>query len=44
MTFLGALSAQGFQAEERRNHRVDVFEAVVQRERRADRGFEPEPA
>jgi hypothetical protein len=38
------LGAQAFQAEERGDHRIDVFETVVKRERWADRGFEAEPA
>jgi hypothetical protein len=41
---VAGLGAQAFQAEERRDHRVDVFEAVVKRERRPDSGFKAKPA
>jgi len=42
--FVRSLRAQPFQAEERRDQSVDVFETVVNRQRRADRGFHAEPA
>ena len=38
------LCAEAFQAEQRRDQSIDIFEAVVKRQRRAHRGFDAEPA
>jgi hypothetical protein len=38
------LGAQAFQAEERRNQGIDIFEAVVERQGRTHRGLNPEAA
>ena len=38
------LGAQAFEAEERRHHSIDVFEAVVEGQRGTDRGLKAEPA
>jgi hypothetical protein len=38
------LGAQAFQAEERRDQGIDVFEAVVERQGRTHRGLDPEAA
>jgi hypothetical protein len=38
------LGAEAFQAEERRDQGIDIFKAVVERQRRTHRSLDPEPA
>jgi hypothetical protein len=38
------LSSEAFQAEERRDQGIDIFEAVVERQGRTHRGLDPEAA